>query len=192
VQAALLVPVAALLACGGAEAAAAPTGSAASCAGATTSMAQLGPKKAARSVVCLTNVERRAVGLPPLRADSRLAASARGYAADMARRNFFSHVSPGGSTFASRARAHGFDWSAVGENLAAGQTTPRTLVRAWVRSPGHCTNIISRRYTAIGVGAVRGGPAPYDGPTWVQDLGRPRGTNEPAGPAIRCPRRPVS
>jgi uncharacterized protein YkwD len=164
---------------------------AASCPGATTSVTRSGTTAAAEAVRCLVNVERRAAGLRPLAADERLGRAAHGHAADMGRRDYFSHTSPGGSTFSSRVRARGFDPAAVGENIAAGQTTPRAVVRAWLRSASHCKNVMSRQYTAIGVGVVRAGPAPYSGPTWVQDLGRGRGERAPGGAAVRCPYRPT-
>jgi uncharacterized protein YkwD len=161
------------------------------CAGATSTMRALGPTKAADAVRCLVNVERDAAGLRPLKANARLARAARAHAADMDRRDYFEHVSPGGASFDDRVSARGYRWSTVGENIAAGQTTPRDVVRAWIRSKGHCLNIMSRAYTEIGVGVVAGGPAPYGGPTWVQDFARPRGTKAPGGPSVRCSRKPV-
>lgn len=164
---------------------------AASCPGATSSVRVLGPAKAAESVRCLVNVERKAVGLRALTANARLARAARGHAADMDRRDYFDHASPAGASFDDRVTKSGYRWSTVGENIAAGQTTPRAVVRAWIRSKGHCQNIMSAAYTEIGVGAVAGGPSPYGGPTWVQDFARPRGTKAPKGPSVRCSRKPV-
>lgn len=162
------------------------------CEGATSSFGALGSTRAAAAVVCLVNAERAAAGMRPLKSEARLARAARGHASDMDSRDYFSHESPGGETFADRVTARGYSWSAVGENIAAGQTTPQAVVRAWVRSKGHCANIMSREYTEIGVGAVKGGPSPYGGPTWVQDFGRPRRAKAPGGPSVRCPRKPVA
>jgi uncharacterized protein YkwD len=189
-RAMLAAPVVAL-AFAGAGGAPTAASAATTCAGATSTVRALGATKAAEAVRCLVNVERDAAGLRPLKANARLARAARGHAADMDRRDYFEHVSPGGASFDDRVSARGYRWSTVGENIAAGQTTPRDVVRAWIRSKGHCQNIMSRAYTEIGVGAVTGGPAPYGGPTWVQDFARPRGTKAPSGPSVRCSRKPV-
>jgi uncharacterized protein YkwD len=189
-RALLAAPVVAL-AFAGAGAVPTAASAATTCAGAASTVRALGPTKAAEAVRCLVNVERKAAGLRALTGDARLARAARAHAADMDRRNYFEHVSPGGASFDDRVSARGYRWSTVGENIAAGQTTPRAVVRAWIRSKGHCQNIMSRAYTEIGVGTATGGPSPYGGPTWVQDFARPRGTKAPSGPSVRCSRRPV-
>ena len=47
---------------------------------------------------------------------------------DMIERVFFDHVSPDGVGPDQRALDAGYDWIAVGENIAAGSTTPRDVV----------------------------------------------------------------
>ena len=47
-------------------------------------------------------------GLRPLRRDADLAQAARKHARDMVRRDYFSHVSPGGATLGDRLRAAGY------------------------------------------------------------------------------------
>ena len=46
--------------------------------------------------------------------------------------------------------------TSAGENVGAGDTTPQDLVGRWMASSGHRANILSRSFTAIGVGAARG------------------------------------
>jgi uncharacterized protein YkwD len=41
--------------------------------------------------------------------------------------------------------------SNAGENIAFGYETPRALVSAWMHSPGHRANILSRHFHRIGV-----------------------------------------
>src|SRR4051812_2365451 len=53
---------------------------------------------AAGAIVCLVNIERAANGQAPLRRDGDLSQAARGHAVDMARHNFFAHVTPDGDT----------------------------------------------------------------------------------------------
>src|SRR4051812_48290230 len=71
-----------------------------------TSSAEAGA--AADAVVCLVNAERTSRGLKPLGRDGDLAQAARRHAADMVRRNYFSHTSPSGTSFSDRIRAAGY------------------------------------------------------------------------------------
>jgi uncharacterized protein YkwD len=45
--------------------------------------------------------------------------------------------------------------SFAGENIAFGFETPRALVSAWMHSPGHRANILSRHFHRIGVSGWR-------------------------------------
>ena len=94
--------------------------------------------------MCLVNAERTSRGLKPLRRDGDLAQAARGHAADMARRDYFSHVTPSGDDLSDRLRDAGYgepgDGWRAGENLGWGtgeRATPDALVDAWLASPGH-------------------------------------------------------
>lgn len=59
---------------------------------------------------------------------------------------------------------------AVGENVAHGFRTPRSNIRAWLDSPGHRHNLLSRKYTRLGIGVAKDAR----GHTWtVQVFGRP-------------------
>src|SRR4051812_25137546 len=54
------------------------------------------------AVACLVNAERPSRGLRPLRRDSDLTQAASHHAADMVRRDFFSHVTPTGRSLHDR------------------------------------------------------------------------------------------
>jgi len=41
-------------------------------------------------------------------------------------------------------------YSVAGENLAMGYDTPEALVKAWMKSPGHCQNIMRASYKEFG------------------------------------------
>lgn len=43
---------------------------------------------------------------------------------------------------------------AVGENVAYGYASPAKNIRAWMKSPGHRRNILSRSYTRLGIGVA--------------------------------------
>jgi len=110
---------------------------------------------------------------PPLRWNAKLDAAAQGHAADMASKNYFSHTSKDGSSVADRVSRRGYDWRAVGENIAAGQRSAEDVMDSWLRSAGHCRNIMSPSYTELGVGYATTSRRTY--PTyWVQNFGAPR------------------
>ncbi|WP_210492096.1 CAP domain-containing protein [Patulibacter sp. SYSU D01012] len=160
---------------------------AAPCADADADPAAVGAARAVEAVRCLTNRERVAVGLRALDADPAVARAAQGLSDDMQQRGYFSHVTLDGLTLGVRITAAGLSWSAVGENIALGQATPREVVRDWLASEKHCVNLFSAAYTLIGIGTTPSGRGPY----WVQDFARPLAADAPKGPAVPCPRAPI-
>lgn len=154
--------------------------SAAGCRGAGLTPTAANKAKIERATLCLLNRARAQRGLPKLRASRVLKRAARKHSANMDRRDFFSHVSPGGATVLHRVRAVGYLASAssfsVGENIAwgsGGRATPRAIHRAWMRSPGHRANILSRGFREIGVGVALGTPVSgLRGATYTQNFGR--------------------
>lgn len=106
---------------------------------------------------------------PALTWNASLATAARSHASDMAVSNYFSHTSQDGRTFVQRATNAGYSgYRALGENIAAGQPTPESVVAGWLNSPGHCSNIMSANFRELGVGVGTGGSY---GIYWVQDFG---------------------
>ncbi len=102
-----------------------------------------------------------------------LLTAATGHSADMAKNNYFSHTSLDGRTFDQRITAAGYRWSAVGENIAAGQTSVQSVMTSWINSPGHCQNLMNPTFRDIGVACVRNDAAKYR-LYWTMDLGRSR------------------
>ncbi len=121
----------------------------------------------------LTNIERQKVGLAPLRLSSRLTRSAQSHASDMAKNNYFSHTGRNGSTISNRATATGYNFSFLGENIAAGRATPEGTIRQWMNSPGHRANILKREFTEIGFGYANSPSSRYQN-YWVQVFGTPQ------------------
>lgn len=121
-----------------------------------------------RQVVALVNVERSRAGCAPVSADAALQSAAQGHSDDMAARDYFSHTSPDGSTFAERIRAAGYLGGAIAENIAAGQPSAQDVMSAWMASPGHRANILNCTYRDIGVGYATGGSY---GTYWTQTFG---------------------
>ena len=125
----------------------------------------------ARRVLELTNVQRAKAGLPPLSFEERLNSSARWKAADMAKRNYFDHADGRGRDFIDRANDFGYrDWHYLGENIAAGQSSPEEVVAEWMASPGHRKNILKREYREIGIAYATEPHSEY-GRYWVQEFG---------------------
>jgi len=81
--------------------------------------------------------------------DDRLVTAALRHSQDMAQHNLFSHTGSDGSSVSMRIDASGYDWQAVGENIAAGQRSVREAVDGWVASPGHCRNLMNPAYEAV-------------------------------------------
>ena len=69
----------------------------------------------------------------------------------MASRSTLSHEGRDGSTPADRAGRAGYRWRIVGENLASGPGSADEVVKGWLASPHHCSNIMEPRFTEMGV-----------------------------------------
>jgi uncharacterized protein YkwD len=132
-----------------------------------------------RATLCLLNAQRARHGLGALRLNDDLSTAARRHSRAMVDKRFFSHTSPDGTTFLDRIKATGYlsgagSWN-VGENIAYGSgslSTPRSISRAWMNSPGHRANILSSVFRSIGIGIASGTPVGRDGGTYTTDFGR--------------------
>ena len=80
-------------------------------------------------------------------------------------------MSQDGRTPTERMRQAGFEGRGpTGENIAAGQDTPADVVEGWMKSPGHCRNIMDPDYGIIGIGFFLAEGSSYDR-YWVQNFG---------------------
>lgn len=106
-------------------------------------------------VLEIVNLERAAVGLPPLKGASELELSSGDHSFNMADRDFFDHcdLDTKEDPF-DRMEAAGYFWSAAAENIAAGFSTPEDVMDGWMASPGHRANILDDLFDfrEIGVG----------------------------------------
>ncbi len=122
-------------------------------------------------VLRLVNRERAQRGLGAVTRNDALERQATQYACEMIEYRFFDHVNPEtGSRLRDRSEDFGYDYSTIGENLAAGQTTPTTVMRDWMNSEGHRENILNPDFTELGIGYRVGGEFNH---YWVQEFGRP-------------------
>lgn len=113
----------------------------------------------------LVNKEREAAGLEPLELKDRLCRAAQDHCEDMAKNNFFSHVSPTKGDITKRMRSFGVNTSQyyVLENCHAGEPSGNTsreiiqnVVNSWMNSTYHRAAILREDITALGVGQCNG------------------------------------
>lgn len=115
-------------------------------------------------IIQWTNIQREKYGLPPLRENAKLNASAVIKVEDMLANQYFSHQSPSGAAVGDLAESVGYEFIAIGENLALGNfENDEGLVQAWMDSPGHRANILNPQYQEIGVAVAEGLAAQHFG-----------------------------
>ena len=110
--------------------------------------------EAERSLVAVVNDVRAAHNLGTLKVDEHLVEAARDHSNTLLRANIFEHGS-----FAARIASHGGRGPVFGENLAWGTgrlASARSIVSAWMASPGHRANLLRPCWNRIGVGALNG------------------------------------
>ena len=122
---------------------------------------------------------------PALSWNVRLEHAAYEHSNDMAQSNTFSHIGSGsvtdttaqdqrlgrGSKFYERIENSGYiRYRKVGENIAAGYTTPEEVVEAWLESDEHCANLMDPVFTEMGMVKVTKSDSNY-GTYWSQELG---------------------
>ena len=116
----------------------------------------------AQEVVNLVNQERANNGLAPLTIDPTMAAAAELRSREL--EQSFSHTRPDGTTCFTVLEQSGIDYLMAGENIAAGYTSPNSVMTAWMNSPGHRANILRSEFDHIGVGCYESNGYLY----WVQ------------------------
>jgi uncharacterized YkwD family protein/spore coat assembly protein SafA len=106
-------------------------------------------------VIRLVNVERSKAGRPALVENSEISRIARIKSQDFINNKYFSHNSPKyGSPF-DMLKTFGIKFTAAAENIASGQKTAAEVMRTWMNSSGHRSNILNSTYNQIGVGVAR-------------------------------------
>jgi uncharacterized protein YkwD len=106
----------------------------------------------------------------PLVMQSQLQSAARKHSKDMATNNYFSHTNLAGLSPFDRMRAEGYTGGYMGENIAAGNGTAAATVDQWMKSDGHCANIMNKTYTQLGVGYWYSATSTYKH-YWTQNFG---------------------
>jgi Cysteine-rich secretory protein family len=155
------------------------TASADDCAGADVVPAADNVAVVGRATLCLLNQQRAAHGLGAVAENAALSSASTSYSQRMVGQGFFAHESPDGGTLVDRLTGAGYlgrdDAWVVGENIGWGQAalaTARSMVSAWMASPGHRANLLSGDYTEVGLGLALGTPVDRTwGATYTTDFG---------------------
>lgn len=106
------------------------------------------------------NAEREKAGLPPLLLDEGLSHIARIRVRQLVDQNYFAHVDPFGYRMYVELLAHfGYDsYAWAGENLAMNNysvaESPERAMVAFMNSPSHRANILSRDFGRVGIGEL--------------------------------------
>ncbi|QHD01863.1 hypothetical protein PspS04_16505 [Pseudomonas sp. S04] len=108
----------------------------------------------------------------PLAWNATLATAAQDHSRSMANNNFFDHKDRDGRTPGDRAELAGYSGQLVGENIAAGQDTPRKVLDGWLSSPGHCANLMNPQFSELGA-AYAVDPKSDAGIYWTSLFGTP-------------------
>jgi uncharacterized protein YkwD len=105
---------------------------------------------------------------PPLAWNDDLEKAAIGHAQDMYYGDYFSHTSKDGRSSSDRIINAGYAFKGykafyAGENIAMGEMTIDEVMDGWLKSPGHCKNLMNPQFKEVGVAQFN--------QYWVQDFG---------------------
>jgi uncharacterized protein YkwD len=127
---------------------------------AVTTASKSSASDAIMQVFNLVNEQRAANGLEKLTLDETICKMADVRADEVS--TYFSHTRPDGTSCFTIFKDYNYSYTAVGENIAKGQTSAQQVMNDWMNSSGHRANILSSKFTKIGIG--------YDSATnsWVQ------------------------
>ncbi|HXU45052.1 MAG TPA: CAP domain-containing protein [Thermoanaerobaculia bacterium] len=126
-----------------------------------------------REMLAEVNRLRLQAGRSPLSEEPRLDEAAQEHAEDMLLRVYYDHRSPEGKDVGDRLHASGYAWRLAGENLAAGHTSVRSVVAAWMRSTDHRRNMLHPGFVHFGAGLAVGAYDHRYKVLWVQTFGTP-------------------
>ncbi len=106
----------------------------------------------AQQILELVNTERKKQGLSSVVLDEKLSQAANKRAKEIV--TTFSHTRPNGESCFTVLKEYNITYRTTGENIAAGQPTPESVMNSWMNSPGHRANILNGAFKKIGVGYV--------------------------------------
>ena len=116
---------------------------------------------AEEEIIAICNQLRQERGLPPFSINWEAARVARHKTEGMMNHVYFSHDSPVYGSFFDMLNNFNIPYYAAGENIARGFVTPQSVVDAWMASPNHRQNILSKSFTQAGAGYSTDGTSHY-------------------------------
>lgn len=114
------------------------------------------PKIMASNIISLTNTQRTRNELGTLKENDLLTKSAQAKLEDMFANNYWDHISPDGKKPWDFIAENNYRYTYAGENLAKGFIDSGSTIEAWMNSQSHKDNILSARYSEIGVAVGSG------------------------------------
>jgi len=109
-----------------------------------------------QELLLFTNQDRQKESLPPLAINNQLSQAAALKATDMFGKNYWAHNAPEGTTPWFFIKETGYVYVYAGENLARGFNSSEDVVKAWMASPSHRENMLSKNYQDVGFAVVPG------------------------------------
>jgi len=125
------------------------------------------------TLVDLTNKDRLAFGLQPLKVNPVLVQAASHKAKDMIDNDYFAHISPTGITPWYWFKKIGYSYQIAGENLAIGFVDSAEVETAWKNSPSHRQNLLNPNFKEIGIAVLSGEFQGKQATVVVQFFGNP-------------------
>jgi uncharacterized protein YkwD len=98
---------------------------------------------------------------PPLKWNCRLHKAAVVHSQDMIDYDYFDHQGSDGSSVGVRVSRSGYEWRAVGENIAAGYPDNEEVMENLLSSPTHCENIMDPKFREFGSAVISTDQAHY-------------------------------
>lgn len=108
---------------------------------------------------------------PSLSWNCRLKLAAFVHSQDMIDYDYFDHEGSDGSSVGVRVSRSGYDWRAVGENIAAGYPDNKQVMENLLSSPTHCENIMDPKFREFGFAVIATDQAHYYN-YWTQVFAR--------------------
>lgn len=107
-------------------------------------------------IISISNQKRTSQGIPELKHSQLLSEAARKKGEHMLANDYWAHVAPDGTQPWYFFSLVGYNYRYAGENLARDFASANSAVEAWMASPSHRENLLSPKYTEIGVAVVEG------------------------------------
>ncbi len=104
------------------------------------------------ALILKSNEARKANNLKELKPNLALGISAKNKACDLYEKKYWSHTDQANRPFYWWIQQAGYKKLILGENLAVDYENDEQIIKAWLNSQSHRANILSSKYTEIGIG----------------------------------------